>query len=55
MVIDVYICSVSLDLGVQQLRDTQEGDFEPGSGPPPVPALDDLDGAIFREPPPPYS
>lgn len=40
---------------VQQLRDTQEGDFEPGSGPPPVPALDDLDGAIFREPPPPYS
>ncbi|XP_041455514.1 integral membrane protein DGCR2/IDD-like [Lytechinus variegatus] len=40
---------------VQQLRDTQDGEFEPGSGPPPVPALDDLDGAIFREPPPPYS
>lgn len=40
---------------VQQLRDTQDGDFEPGSGPPPVPALDDIDGAIFREPPPPYS
>ncbi|XP_071476821.1 integral membrane protein DGCR2/IDD-like [Diadema antillarum] len=40
---------------VQQLRDGQEGEFEPGSGPPPAPAVDEADGHIFREPPPPYS
>ncbi|XP_072033866.1 integral membrane protein DGCR2/IDD-like [Amphiura filiformis] len=39
----------------QQLRDGGMMDFEPGSGPPPPPNLDDIDGAGYREPPPPYS
>ncbi|XP_071789604.1 integral membrane protein DGCR2/IDD-like [Asterias amurensis] len=39
----------------QQMREGSMMDFEPGSGPPPIPNMDDFDGAVFREPPPPYS